>query len=529
MTEMHVVTSEQMKKLDEETINGHEPGLVLMERAGTGIFESVLDIAGEPESQHAGIFLGRGNNAGDGLVVARLLAEAGAGVTLFYMHSPSDFSPDALENHGRLSGLLKAGKIEEFPLDLPEGLAKAREKLEGCTVIIDALLGTGINSPVRENYALVIGMINSSGIPVVSVDIPSGINGTTGEVMGVAVMADLTVTMALPKTGSVFYPGKAYSGSLDIVDIGIPDEVLEASGIDSHIFDMYEIARELPLRSPESHKFACGSLLLIAGSRRYSGAAYLSAVSALRTGCGIVYLAGPESIRTVIQASAPEIIFISLPETDAGSIGGPAGWNSFEGLRFDAVAAGPGLTTDRDTVRFVREIVENCEVPLLLDADGLNAFENGLGDLADRSREIEMLISPHSGELARLTGMNVPARPPERIESLRALVEGTGMTLVHKGAPTVIAHPDGRIDVNVFGHPGMATAGSGDVLTGAIGGIMAQGAGCASAARIGVYVHSRAAEIAAADTGQRGMTAGDCCDALPAAVKEIEETLYFLE
>ena len=522
---MHVVTNEQMRLLDEETIKRFVPGLTLMERAGQGITGAVLELAGEMEGLCVSIFLGCGNNAGDGLVVARLLAEQGARCTLFYLHEPNDLSPDAFKNYSKLSRYRKSGSIEEVTLYLEGWEDKVIKGMGECDLIIDALLGTGINSPVRDNYAGIIGLINHAGLPVMSIDIPSGVNGTTGEVMGTAVMADITVTMALPKIGSVFYPGKAFTGSLEVVDIGIPDEVIEAAGLDTWVLDDMAALADLPHHSPEAHKFERGALLIVAGSVRYAGAACLSAISALRTGCGIVYLAGPESIRAVVQSAHPEIIFVSLPETESGSIAASALEILFEEIKFDAAAIGPGLTVEKETEVFVRGFVSRCEAPLLIDADGINAFEGHYEELRTLSKGKAVILSPHSGELKRLTGIDVPTGPEERAGALRKLVIGTGITLVHKGAPTVIAHDGGRIDVNVHGHPGMATAGSGDVLTGAIAGMLASGAAPAEAARAGVFVHSRAAEIAAELTGERGMTAGDCSDSLAMAVRELEELM----
>ncbi len=520
---MHVVTNEQMRLLDEETIKRFVPGLTLMERAGQGITDAILELAGSAEDLHVSIFLGGGNNAGDGLVVARLLTEEHVKCTLFYLIEPKDFSPDAFKNFAKLAKHRKASAIEEVNLFLEGWEDKVIKGLAECDLILDALLGTGISSPVRDNCAGIIALINHSGLPVMSVDIPSGVNGTTGEVMGTAVMADITVTMALPKTGLLFYPGKAFTGSLEVVDIGIPDEVIDASGLDTWILDEMAALADLPHHRPDTHKFQRGSLLIVAGSRRYAGAASLSAVSALRTGCGIVYLAGPESIRTAVQAAFPEIIFVSLPETEQGAIAASALEILFKEIKFDAAAIGPGMTDGKETAGFVRDFVARCDKPLLIDADGINAFAGLYGELRALSKDRGIIISPHSGELKRLTGITVPGGPDERADTLRKIVLDTGITLVHKGAPTVIAHAGGRLDVNVHGHSGMATAGSGDVLTGAIAGMLAQGASPDEAARIGVYVHSRAAEIAAELTGECGMLAGDCSDSLPMAIRELEE------
>ena len=545
---MYVVTNDQMRILDEETIKRFVPGLTLMERAGQGIADAVLELAGidthgsvDEAGREAGegaaaeglavsIFLGRGNNAGDGLVVARLLAEEGAHCFLYYMHEPEAFSPDAFKNYAKLEKPRKSGRIEEVNLYLEGWEDKVVAGLGESDLILDALLGTGISSPVRDNYADIIKLINNSHLPVMAVDIPSGINGSTGEVMGTAVMADITITMALPKVGSVCYPGKAFTGSLEVVDIGIPDEVIAEAGLDTWVLDDMAAIADLPYHAPHAHKFAVGSLLVVAGSRRYAGAASLTAVSALRTGCGIVYLAGPESIRTAVQSLYPEVIFIALPETSSGGIAQSAldilRDEELHEIKYDAVAIGPGLTAEEETASFVREFVMWCTKPMVIDADGINAFAGRFEELKQplmMDVERPMIISPHSGELKRLTGIDISTVSAERGDTLRKLVIGTGITLVHKGAPTVIAHDGGRLDVNVHGHPGLATAGSGDVLTGAIAGLLAQGAGPDEAARAGVYIHSRAAEIAAEITGERGMIAGDCSDALPMALKEMEE------
>ncbi|HSG28469.1 MAG TPA: NAD(P)H-hydrate dehydratase, partial [Candidatus Krumholzibacterium sp.] len=511
---MRVVTSEEMRRLDEETILRHEPGLVLMERAGQGIFEVIMGLMEEDEEYGVSIFLGRGNNAGDGLVLARLLAGAGVRVVLHYLHGSEEFSPDAFKNFKRLDDLRDSGTVEEIFFNVGDWEARSTRGLEESDLVVDALLGTGINSPVRDVYVRAIEMINGCGLPVVAIDIPSGVNGTTGEVMGCSVRAGLTVTMALPKTGELFYPGKALCGSVEVVDIGIPDEVIESSGIDRYIIGIETALEDLPSPDPSSHKFDRGSLLVVAGSRRYSGAAVLSSISALRSGCGIVYLAVPESIRLAVQAAVPEVIVVAMPETEQGSIsaGGDA---LLEGLRIDAMAIGPGLTTDDGAAGLVRRLVSAAEVPVLLDADGINAFAGAFEEIVRLSGDRAIVLSPHSGELARLTGQRISGLPLPRMESLSALVAGTGLTLVHKGAPTVIAHPSGRIDINSAGHPGLATAGSGDVLTGVIGSLLAQTKDPARSARLGVYLHSRAADYAAMDTGERGMTASDCSRAVP--------------
>jgi len=520
---MQVVTGKEMRRIDEVTIDRYVAGITLMERAGQRIFEVICREFDPVEELTVSIFLGRGNNAGDGLVVARLLLEKSARVHLHYLHEPKDFSPDAFKNYSKLSNYRRQKMVAENFLYLADWEQKVAKSLEESDIIVDALLGTGIAKPVKESYAAVIKVMNDGLVPIVAVDMPSGVHADTGEIMGTAVDADLTVTLGLIKIGALFYPGRAFVGDLIVGDIGIPPEVIEAEGISVHLLDIEQAFADLPGHQMTAHKFSRGSLLIIAGSRRYAGAAFLASVSALRTGCGIVYLAGPESIRSSIQSAAPEIIFVSQPETASGSIAFSALENVLEEVRFDAIAIGPGLTTEGETVRLVQELVARCPTPVLIDADGINAFEGAYQKLMALAKDREVIVSPHSGELKRLTGTEIPESPPtERIDRLRSLIEGTDMTLVHKGAPTIVVHPNGHAYVNACGHPGQATAGSGDVLTGAIAGFLAQGCGPARAARAGVYLHSHAADIASFDVGERGMIAGDCMDALGSALREVE-------
>jgi len=519
---MKVVTGAEMRRIDESTISRFVTGVALMERAGQRVFEQIGAMFPSLDELTVSIFLGRGNNAGDGLVVARMLAEKGTKVILHYLHRAEEFTPDASKNHARLTSLRNGQKIVEHFLYLAGSRELMQQALEDSDLIVDALLGTGLAKPVREEYAAVIDVINACDLPIIAIDLPSGVNADSGEAMGAAVMADVTVTMGLPKIGCLFYPGRLCAGDLIVGDIGIPQEVIDGEKLAVEALDADLALEGLPMREPTAHKFGCGSLLVIAGSRRYSGAAHLTAISALRTGCGIVYCAGPDSIRTVVQASAPEVIFIALPETRSGSIAYAAAGSILADIKFDAIAMGPGLTTDEETVKVVRYVLEKTPKPLLIDADALNALEGRFADIVKASMVKEIVITPHSGELKRLVGETAPELPVPRIEWLRELVRGTGVTVVHKGAPTVVVNPDGIACVNVHGHPGQATAGSGDVLSGAIAGFLAQGCGASRAARLGVYLHSRAAEIAACETGERGMIAGDCMRAIPLALKELE-------
>ena len=519
---MKIVTGAEMRRIDETTILRFVTGIALMERAGQRVFDHVAASFPQLDSMTVSIALGKGNNAGDGLVVARLLAEAGASVILHYLHRPEDLSPDAAKNHARLAALREERRVSERYLYLGNWREEVSAALDESDLVVDALLGTGLASPVREEYAALIGLLNECGSPIVSIDVPSGVNSDTGEVMGTAVVADATVTLGLPKIGCLFYPGKECAGELVVGDIGIPAEVIDGERLLVETIDYEDALAGLPRHAPTAHKFARGSLLLVAGSRRYAGAAALAATSALRTGVGIVVLRGPRIRPRGRAIGGARSRFRVAPETASGSIARRAGERLLDEIRFDALAVGPGLTTDEETASLVPRILERFRKPLLIDADGLNALAGRFDLVQKASVDREIVVTPHSGELARLVGEEIPELPAARIERLRSLVAGTWVTIVHKGAPTLVAHPDGTVGVNLHGHPGMATAGSGDVLAGAVAGFLAQGCGAARAARLGVYLHSRAAEIAAAELGERGMIARDCMEALPLALRELE-------
>ncbi len=518
---MDVLTNARMKKIDEETIARFCPGLELMERAGKKVTEYVL--ARFPEKGFkATIFVGPGNNGGDALVVARHLGGEGRTCTVFYLNAPEDFTMDALKNYQRLQQKVSEYRhLKEMSLTRSDWVNIIGTELVGASVIVDGLFGTGLSRPLEGRTLEVVRMINESGVPVVSIDTPSGVNGDTGEVLGGAVRAHSTVTMGYPKVGLLFHPGKQYVGHLVVADLGFPEEVLQVHSLGIYLNDRVEAARRLPPRSEAAHKYGCGTSLIIAGSRMYTGAVLLASEAALRSGCGMVYAAVPESIRNLVEPRLREAITIPVPETPDGTVA-PSAWRAIEPYlsKADVVIAGPGLGRHAETTRFMRELVERSPKPLVIDADGISALAGDPGLL--KNRKVPIMITPHSGELSKLVSQEIPPAPLERIEATRDIARSLGITVVHKGAPTLIATAGGEVWINYYGTSALATAGTGDVLTGFVGGFAAQGAEPLDAACAGCYLHGRSGEAAARARGVRGVIAGDLLDYMGEPLLELE-------
>jgi len=520
---MHVLTNERMRKVDEETIARFYPGLELMERAGRGIADLILEEF-SADGFKAAIFVGPGNNGGDALVVARYLSEAGRACTVHYMAPPEKFSMDALKNHQRLQDRLASDKgLKEVHFERPDWQQVVRKGLVGATMIVDGLFGTGLTRPLEGDALEVVRLINASGLPVVSIDTPSGVNGDSGEILGEAVRATYTVTMGFPKLGMLFYPGKAFVGRMSVVDLGFPEEVLQVNSLGIYLLDLPAAARRLPARRPDIHKYQAGTVLLASGSRAYTGATLLCAEAALRSGCGMVYAAVPASIQPVIQSAFREAVVVALPETTEGGIAESASSTLRPYVeRADTIVVGPGLGREDETERFVRDFVAGCRKPLVLDADGINAFAGRPELLAGRSTPTA--VTPHSGELARLVGHEIPSAPQARVEKTREIARALGVTLVHKGAPTLVASPEGDVWVNHVGSSALATGGTGDVLTGIVAGLAAQAPDVLNAAAIACVAHGRAGERAAQRLGDRAVIAGDLLVELGPTLVEIESS-----
>jgi NAD(P)H-hydrate epimerase len=519
---MDVLTAERMRKVDEETIKRFCPGLELMERAGRQVAEFILRRFPE-DGFKASIFVGPGNNGGDALVVARYLAEAGRRCSLHYLTDPKKLATDALKNYQRIHKLLPdVPGLKEINSTRPDWDSLVRKDFLDTTLIVDGLFGTGLARDLTDRAAEIVRLINRSSRPVISIDTPSGIHSDTGEILGEAVKADYTITMGYPKLGMLFYPGKSHVGELRVANLGFPEEVLQVNSLGIYLLDRYAAAQRLPARAPDVHKYEAGSVLVVAGSRRYTGAALLAAEGALRSGCGIVYIAVPEGVREIVQNGLHEGIVVPLPETAAGGIAAEGPAQLLAHLdRADAVILGPGLGDEEATARFVTAMVDGVDVPLVVDADALNLLAGHKERLA--ARPAPTVVTPHSGELKRLMELTtLPTDPIGRINLARDAASALDVTLLHKGAPTVIAASDGEAWVNHSGNSALASAGTGDVLSGLVAGFIAQGASGLDAAVLACFLHGRAGERAAAVLGIRGVIAGDVLRYLGSAMLEIE-------
>lgn len=513
---MRIVTAEQMRTLDRRaTEEFGVPSIVLMENAGVRAFDVALDMLSEIDGSRVLVIAGKGNNGGDGFVVARHFHEVGVDVRVALVGRIEDVKGDAGVNLGiaKKSGIV-IDEIAELG-DLPM-------KLAHCDLIVDALLGTGIRGEVTGFAGEVIDAINASGKTVVAVDLPSGLDADTGEIGGRCVIADATVTFALPKIGLVSYPGLDYAGDLYVAEIGIPASAFDTAGISSFVTESDDILYRMPDRAPDAHKGTFGHVAVIAGSIGLTGAAAMSSMSAVRIGAGLVTLAVPESLNDILAAKVTEVMTVPLAETESRSFSLGAMKQALELVgRCDSVAIGPGVGKDPETVKFVLEMLPAIDCPMVIDADGLNAVSEDTSVLS--SVKSAVVLTPHPGEMARLLGTSTAEIQSNRLETARQAAKKFGAVVVLKGAATVIASPDGEVWVNTTGSPALATGGTGDVLTGAIVGLLAQGLSAIDAAICGVYIHGKAGELAAEEFGDAGVAATDLLPLLPRAIERLWE------
>ncbi len=505
---MLVAKTAQMRAIESAAVR--ETGISLydlMERAGA----AVATHAGEllPKSGRVVIYCGKGNNGGDGYVAARLLAERGYGVEVMMLAAVTGLSATAATAFA---------KIANTPTILKTRF-DGRRRPPDADLIIDALLGFGLQGAVRGPAAGIISVINESSIPVLSVDIPSGVDSDTGLARGPAVRADRTVTFTLPKAGMVLWPGCQLSGEVRVADIGIGRELVAAHT--NICLGGKALARPLlPQRAPDAHKGNCGRILVVAGSVGMTGAAALAAEAAVRMGAGLVVLAVPESLNDILETKLTEVMTFPLPET----VDRTARAKAFDTLMelipsMDAIVVGPGLSTNQSTVTLIRQLVIGVEGPMVIDADGLTALV-AKTDLL-KKREGETLLTPHAGELGRLLGKSATEIQADRLAAAEEAVERWQATLVLKGARSIVAG-SGCFHVNPTGNAGMATGGTGDVLAGMLGALLAQGMPAFPAAVLGTYLHGRAGDLGARELSQLALRAGDLLDYLPAAILELE-------
>jgi ADP-dependent NAD(P)H-hydrate dehydratase / NAD(P)H-hydrate epimerase len=505
-----VLTAAQTQALDRETEARGVPIAELMERAGHAVARAALALVGGGYGRRAVVVSGKGNNGGDALVAARYLARWGMRVDVFLLAEPGAFREPSAD---KLRGLEGAGvHPRAFSAEtLDRELARA-------DVAVDGIFGTGFRGVAEGPHAAAIEVLKASPVPVVAVDIPSGVEGDTGAVRGPAVWATVTVTLGAPKAGDVLFPGAAHAGVLEVADIGFPPDLMRS---DLLLVEAEDAAGLLPVRGPEDHKRRSGVVLVVAGSRRMTGAPRLVARGAYRAGAGLVTVAVPSGILAVVQAGLSEATFLPLMQTAAGSISLSA-WDELSGRirRFDAVAVGPGLSTDDSTPEFVRRLVTESRVPVVADADALNAFVGHVGELAQHGSDL--VLTPHTGEFARLFGMPVEELLEDRVGFARKAAAETAAVVLLKGVRTLVALPDGEVRVNSTGTAVLATGGTGDVLTGMIAAYLARGLPPADAATLAAFVHGLAGETAGEAAGE-GAIAWDVAEAVPEAARRLQE------
>jgi NAD(P)H-hydrate epimerase len=500
---MKLVTAEEMRTLDRLTIERYgTPGHVLMERAGRGAAQVARRCFPRltAKGRRVVIVAGKGNNGGDGLVIGRWLRRAGVRTEVVLLGRAAELSGDAK----RMLDAYARGRaaIREF---VDGGLGALQKTLESADLVVDAIFGTGLDKPVGGLHGEVIELINASGVPVFAVDIPSGLNADTGVPMGTAIQAEATATFGFAKLGQALYPGARYCGQLAVVDIGIAPQAVAAHPPHAALLAAADAARLVPVRQTDAHKGDAGHVLVIAGSFGKTGAAQLAARAAARVGSGLVTVVAPASLYPIYAAAALEQMTEALPDDD--------GHIRFDDARLGellagktAVVVGPGLGTGDGAEQTVRWLLANAALPMVVDADAINVLARDPAPV--RAARARPVLTPHPGEMSRLLGVETAAVQSDRAGVARRFATEQRCTLVLKGARSVIAADSGQLWINPTGNPGMASGGMGDVLSGILGGLLAQGLPPAEAACLGVYLHGAVADRVARD-GEVGLVASE--------------------
>jgi NAD(P)H-hydrate epimerase len=516
---MLLVTANEMQEMDHKTIHSFGiPGLVLMENAGRGAVRVLLSKINSKDIRKIAVLAGRGNNGGDGFVMARYLLEKGYGITVFLLAPKEAVKGDALAHMQLFEKLCDRSPDASLVEIRDEAEFKTnRSLILHHDLFIDAVLGTGLNADLKGLIRDAVELMNSSGKPVFSVDIPSGLNADTGKPMGTAVKAFATATFAFAKAGHILYPGNLHTGELSIVDIGIPKFIADEKNIQLSLIEQDEIAALFPPREFNSHKGSFGHLLVIAGSTGKTGAAALCTNAAMRCGTGLVTLGVAESLNPALEPLVLEPMTHPLPENEKGFLSENCLADILALLNGkQALALGPGLGTREGTAKLVRELVIQSPAPLVLDADAVNCLADHPEILKKKCRPA--ILTPHPGEMARLCRLSTPDVQADRIGLARKFASEWDVILILKGARTVIALPDGKAFINPTGNPGMASGGMGDVLTGMVSGFLAQGFSPEAASLAGVYIHGLCADVLSKQKGAFGFLARDMIKAIPETI-----------
>ena len=506
---MRIATAAQTRELDRITIQERGvPSTELMERAAEALASAALELAGD-SPRRAVCFCGPGNNGGDGVACARLLRSAGLEVRCILVGSREKLTADTRAMEARLAAA--GGKLEPFTPDDPAFAAWCLE----ADVMVDALFGTGLNTEVRGDALTAVHMMNTCDIPVVSADIPSGVEADTGRVLGAAVQADRTVTFTLPKAGHFAGKGGLCTGSLTVADIGIPAELVDGEEYPVRTVEAGGVT--LPVRARDAHKGDFGKVYILGGSVGYTGAPVLAARAAVRSGAGLVSVGVPAPAWPVAAAKLDEAMPHPLPAGKEGQLSLEAGEAALHRLAACGVCLiGPGLGRGNSVAAVVRHLLRELRIPVVLDADGINALEGHI-DVLDGRKGLHTVLTPHDGEFARLGG---DLSSGDRLGAARDFAVEHGCCLVLKGHRTITAFPDGTAYINTTGNPGMAKGGSGDVLAGVILSLLGQGLPARQAVPMAVWLHGAAGDLCAGEIGEYGMTPSDLLAALPRVIQQ---------
>lgn len=524
---MKLVTPEQMRNIDKKVIEGRGiPGLELMEKAGKGSAEVAVEmLSGDADGKKIVIFCGKGNNGGDGFVVGRYLSRWGAEVAFYLLGKKEELRGDAKTN---------LEKAEKLNLPIYEILNESHlpEEIKA-DLIVDAIFGTGFKGEIGGLEAKAINLFNGSMVQGLAIDVPSGLNAQTGEVDEVCVKAKKTATMGLPKIGHFFHPGKEYSGEVTVIDIGVPEDVIDEENINLNVITKKMVLASLPQRAGDVYKGSCGRVVLIAGSTGMTGAAALASLSCLRVGAGMAILGLPKTLNDIMETKLTEVMTKPLPDVKKKGALALRGLGEINQLLKwgDCLALGPGLGQHFETIELVRRVVKKTKLPTIVDADGLNALAKDSSIL--KEIDLPLILTPHIGELQRLIDVPLEEIAKDRIKYAIESAKEFNCILVFKGAPTIVASPKGEAFVNSTGNAGMATAGSGDVLTGIIIGFLAQLLFdekrkdedkmnlMLDSANCGVFIHGLAGDLAKDEKGEMGMIAGDIMEKIPEAILKV--------
>ncbi len=516
---MRILTADEMREVDRRAIEEIGiPSLVLMENASIGVADAIAESFAESET--VAIFCGPGNNGGDGLALARHLDARGYRLRVFLVVAGS--SRPGGDAAVQLEILRRSG-LEVETVDAATDIPRLVADCSGYDLIVDALFGTGLRRPLSGHFAELVEGLNAAARPILAVDLPSGLDGSRAEPPGPHLVTDMTVTFAAPKVAHVFPPAADATGKVVVTDLGIPPLLVDQAPGDLHLLLGHELAAYLTPRPAPAHKGDFGHTLLVAGSPGKAGAAILAALGAVRGGAGLVTAAVPEAILQAVDGGSLESMTLALPTGPGGGLGAEAGaavLAAAEGKR--SAALGPGLGLRPQTAATIRRLARELPLPVVLDADALSAFAGRPGELA--GRDADTVLTPHPGEMARLLGISVAEVRDDRLAAARRAAARSGAVTILKGHLTLVADPAGAVYVNPTGNPGMATGGSGDVLTGLVAALLAQGYDALAAGQLGVYLHGLAGDLAVREIAPEALRAGDLIDYLPRAFDRLRES-----